>query len=83
MRLATGGHEIDYEIRGEGRPIVMIHGVTGDRQVMIEACEVALASGWQRVYLDLPGHGASKGDAARASADDLADGVAALVEQHR
>ncbi len=81
MRLATGGHEVDYEIRGEGRPIVMIHGVTGDRRVMIEACEAVLAGGWQRVYLDLPGHGASKGDVARAAADDLVDAVAALVEK--
>jgi pimeloyl-ACP methyl ester carboxylesterase len=81
MRLATGGHELDYEVRGEGRPIVMIHGVTGDRRVMVEAAEEALGVGWQRVYLDLPGHGASKGDPARASADHIVEALAELVQK--
>jgi pimeloyl-ACP methyl ester carboxylesterase len=78
MKLSVWPHEIDYEVRGEGRPLLCVHGVTGSRQVMIDTCEPALdgVTGWQRIYVDLPGHGASTGDPAAVSADDL---VHALV----
>ncbi len=79
MRFAFGGHEVDYEVRGEGRPVLLVHGVTGDRRVMMASYEAALAAGgWRRIYFDLPGHGASKGDWTRVSADGLVDLVAAL-----
>jgi pimeloyl-ACP methyl ester carboxylesterase len=83
MRFPVGGHEIDYEIRGEGRSIVMLHGMTVDRRIMIESCEGVLAArpGWRRIYLDLPGHGASRGDRSRASADGLVSALATFVRE--
>jgi pimeloyl-ACP methyl ester carboxylesterase len=69
-----------HETRGEGPTAVLIHGLTVDRRVMIEAFDELLAdAGLRRLYVDLPGHGASKGDAARASADDFVDELAKLV----
>jgi len=82
MRFSVAGHEIDYEVRGEGRPIILVHGVTGDRRVMEAAFDEALA-GWQRVYLDLPGHGASRGKWEQSSADSFVDSLGALVHELR
>src|SRR5260370_38919045 len=71
---------MEIEARGEGPTAVMVHGLNVDGRVMIEAFDELLAgAGLRRLYVDLPGHGASKGDAARASADDFVDELAALV----
>jgi pimeloyl-ACP methyl ester carboxylesterase len=54
MRLA-------WESRGQGRPVVCLHGFGLDRTVMMAAMEPALGrrTGLHRIYLDLPGHGES------------------------
>jgi pimeloyl-ACP methyl ester carboxylesterase len=77
------GHRIEFEVRGdEGAPsIVLLHGLAGDRAILVESCEPALARrALRRLYLDLPGHGRSTGSAASASADDLVAALAELVE---
>ncbi|MSP63503.1 MAG: alpha/beta hydrolase [Myxococcales bacterium] len=83
MRFAIDGHEIDYEIRGEGRTVVLLHGLTTDRRILVEACEPVLSAepGWRRIYLDLPGHGASRGNKDRAFADALVDALDALIQE--
>ena len=82
MRIAGYGHEIDYEVRGDGRAVVCIPGLTVDRQLLVEACEPALdRPGVRRIYLDLPGHGRSSGDVAHASADSLCAALVALVKE--
>jgi pimeloyl-ACP methyl ester carboxylesterase len=55
------GIPIEVEIRGEGRPILLVHGWSADRRYMIADLEPVFteATGWQRVYFDLPGHGAT------------------------
>ena len=55
------GIPVSYEARGEGKPILLIHGWSADRRYMVADLEpiLAAAPGWQRVYLDLPGHGAT------------------------
>ena len=68
MRYEIGGHDVEVEVIGDGRPILFVHGLAVDRRVMTALFE-PLPSGWRRIYVDLPGHGASKGDPTRASAD--------------
>lgn len=53
------GIPVAYEERGSGRPILLVHGWSGDRHYMVADLEpaFALAPGWRRIYLDLPGHG--------------------------
>jgi pimeloyl-ACP methyl ester carboxylesterase len=48
-------------VRGDGVPIVLIHGWSADRRYMIADLEPVFATspGWRRIYLDLPGHGAT------------------------
>ena len=53
------GIPVAYETRGEGPPILMVHGWSADRHYLIADLEAAFAAhpDWRRVYLDLPGHG--------------------------
>jgi pimeloyl-ACP methyl ester carboxylesterase len=82
VRFDVDGHALDYEVRGGGRAIVLVHGLTTDRRILVEACEPVLAAaGLRRIYLDLPGHGASQGAPARASADDLVAALAVFVRE--
>jgi pimeloyl-ACP methyl ester carboxylesterase len=80
-RFPIHGHEIAWESRGEGKPIVFLHGLASARGFLIDACEPVLAplGRHRRVYVDLPGHGESKGHGGSASADDLAAALAILV----
>lgn len=88
MRLAIEDQEIeiDVEVRGPERAptLVFVHGLTTDRRILQEAFEPVFAerTGWRRLYLDLPGHGASPANLASASADGLVATVAAVVREH-
>ena len=76
------GHAIDYEVRGEAgkKTVVLVHGIAGDRAILVESCDAALAArGLRRVYVDLPGHGQSRGNPGAASADHLVGALCALV----
>src|SRR6185436_8504499 len=76
------GSRIDYEVRGEpdAQPVVLLHGLAGDRAILVESCEPVLARrGLRRLYLDLPGHGRSTGSAENASADELVGALGALI----
>jgi len=55
------GIPIACEVRGEGRPILLIHGWSADRDYMLADLEPIFAEhpGWRRIYFDLPGHGAT------------------------
>lgn len=48
-----------YELFGEGRPIIMLHGWSVDHRYMVSDMEPTFRQhdGWKRIYLDLPGHG--------------------------
>jgi pimeloyl-ACP methyl ester carboxylesterase len=59
METEVQGINIYYEIIGEGRPIVMLHGGYVDHRQMVGDLEPLFAkrSNWKRIYPDLPGHG--------------------------
>ncbi|MEV7601756.1 alpha/beta fold hydrolase [Kitasatospora sp. NPDC089797] len=61
---------------GDGTPLVLIHGYTVDHRVLLPL-EPAFADrpGWRRLYLDLPGHGASPRLPGPTSAAALAEAV--------
>jgi pimeloyl-ACP methyl ester carboxylesterase len=48
---------VHYETRGEGKPIVLLHGGGPDRRSMIGCMEPILSKrkGWPRIFPDLPG----------------------------
>ena len=53
---------ISYEIIGEGKPIILLHGYAFDHRVMIGCMEPILSESnhYKRVYMDLPGMGKSE-----------------------
>ena len=57
--VTVQGIPVAFESRGEGTPVVLIHGWLGDHRYMRADLEPVFAggSGWRRIYLDLPGHG--------------------------
>jgi len=67
------GIPIAYEVRGEGRPILLIHGWSADRTYMLADLEPIFDEhpGWQRVYLDLPGHGATPAPGWLSTQDEM------------
>ena len=67
------GIPVEVEIRGEGRPILLIHGWSADRRYMLADLEpvFALVPGWCRIYIDLPGHGATPAPDWLASQDQM------------
>ena len=64
---------IDYEILGEGTPVLIIHGWGIDRTTMQGALEVVFEAlgGYKRFYIDLPGMGRSEHGDVRNSDDIL------------
>ena len=54
------GHELYYEIEGEGEPVVFLHGLTFDL-TMWDAQMDALTEHYQVIRYDAVGHGRSSG----------------------
>ncbi len=80
MRRLEG---IDFETRGAGRPLVVLHGANIDRLSMIDALEPAFDGlpGWERIYLDTPGHGASPADGIESN-DHVLSRLADFLDAH-
>jgi pimeloyl-ACP methyl ester carboxylesterase len=74
---------IDYEVHGEGRPILLLHGWTMDRRVEMADYEAFFATrpGWRRFYPDLPGMGRSIAKPGLACQDDILETTLAFVDQ--
>jgi pimeloyl-ACP methyl ester carboxylesterase len=66
-------------VRGEGTPVVLVHGWSADHRYMLADLEPTFAgqSGWQRIYLDLPGHGMTPAPKWLGSQDQM---LAVLLE---
>lgn len=61
MEIELPNGSINAVTCGEGHPILIMHGGGLDHRHMHDALEPVFEglSGWRRVYIDLPGHGAS------------------------
>ena len=61
MRCELGELTLHYDRLGDGIPFLALHGMPLDRSAAIYEYEQVLSkrSGWQRIYVDLPGHGES------------------------
>ena len=74
------GIRFAYESEGAGRPIVLLHGLGGDRAAALELCSPG--PGRFRIALDQRGHGETEsvGDPPGFTFDALAGDVAALLD---
>lgn len=74
---------IYYEIHGEGKPIVMIHGRSPDHRLMkgcMEPIFKTINTTWQRIYFDLPGMGKTKGAPWITGSDQMFDLVMDFID---
>jgi len=53
------GVSIDYFAAGEGRPLVLVHGITESRRTWDPLLAPLIAAGYRVIAMDLRGHGAS------------------------
>lgn len=74
---------INYEIIGEGKPIIMIHGYYADNRVMAGCMEPIFSSkdDYKRIYIDLPGMGKSESAEWITNSDAMLDIVIEFIEK--
>lgn len=72
-----------YELFGEGRPIIMLHGWSLDHRSMQSDMEPLFRHrrGWKRIYLDLPGHGRTPGKDWITNQDNILDVVLDFIDR--
>lgn len=78
-RARINGVELAYELRGDGAPLVMIHGAQGD-QTMFAGLAPALATSFRVLTFDQRGSGLSEKPDMDYSIAMLADDTAALMD---
>ncbi|GAA0480772.1 2-hydroxy-6-oxo-6-phenylhexa-2,4-dienoate hydrolase [Paractinoplanes deccanensis] len=69
------------ERRGDGTPVLLLHGFGVDHRILLPLEEVFAAHpGWQRLYLDLPGFGRTPGSDDVRGSDDVVAAVCQFVD---
>ena len=78
--VLKNGLRLHYQQTGEGPPLVLIHGLTGNLAVWHLKIVPLLCDSFRIVSYDLRGHGYSDMPATGYSADDMADDLADLMD---
>jgi pimeloyl-ACP methyl ester carboxylesterase len=76
--IASDGARIAYDEEGEGRPLLLLHGLMANRHFF--APQLALAGRFRLIRIDLRGHGESRAAAPPPDVATLAADVAGLAE---
>ncbi len=76
--IEAGGHRIAFEQRGEGPPIVFLHGYVGDRRTWRRQLDV-LSDEFTVVAWDAPGYGGSSDPPDSFPLSGFADALAAFI----
>ncbi len=74
---------IHYEVFGNGRPILVLHGGYLDHRHMVDALEPLFddREGWKRIYIDIPGHGKSPVNPGISTHDEVLELILAFVSE--
>jgi len=78
LRVSAGGADLAVEVRGEGAPILFIHGFPFDRTMWRH--QLAGLSRWKRIAPDLRGAGASSAPADGYSVARYADDLVQVLD---
>jgi pimeloyl-ACP methyl ester carboxylesterase len=73
---------IYYEQFGEGMPLLLLHGWSGDHRHMADDFEPLFEQreGWKRIYPDIPGMGRTLGPSWITNQDQMLDVLLAFIE---
>ena len=74
---------LHYQVIGEGKPVLLLHGMCCDMGLMKGCMEPVFEKkgGYRRIYLDLPGMGKSTAPREYASADKILEILGAFVRE--
>ncbi|MBX4262083.1 alpha/beta hydrolase [Clostridium estertheticum] len=74
---------INYEIIGNGKPIIMLHGYNVDHRLMAGCMEPVFSTenGYKRIYIDLPGMGKSESAEWIIDSDIMLDIVISFIDK--
>ncbi len=83
MELNIKDLKLNYEIYGEGTPILMLHGYTPDHRLMSGCLEPIFKKrrNYRRIYIDLPGMGRTKAMDWLTNSDTMLDIVIQFIEK--
>ena len=83
MKVRLPRITIHYEAFGEGRPLIVLPGWPDAGRVPADYLEPVFADrpGWRRLYLDLPGRGATRGERWITRNDQVLDIVLEVIDQ--
>ena len=83
MKCNVKNISINYEVFGEGKPIIIIHGSHVDHRLMTGCMEPVFKNreGYKRIYIDLPGMGKTKGENWITNSDLMLDIVIDFIEK--
>lgn len=84
MECDLGNIKVHYEIIGEGKPIVFLHGFglkSSHLDWLNEVENTKKIDSWQRVYLDLPGMGKTLGEDWITSGDDFLNVIIRFIHK--
>lgn len=79
LRVAVAGAELAVDVRGDGAPLVMVHGFPLDRALWRH--QLAALSRWKRIAPDLRGCGASSVPAEGYSMGRYADDLMTVLDK--
>jgi pimeloyl-ACP methyl ester carboxylesterase len=75
---AADGTRIDYHVTGDGRPLLLVHGITESSRTWEPLVEPLVGAGYRVLAMDLRGHGTS-GRAATYDLGSMAADVGAVL----
>lgn len=78
--VLTRAGEIAYWTRGQGAPVLLLHGNSAGKEVFCKQMDVLAEAGYRAVAVDLPGHGESS-DAAAPERDYSIVGYASVMRE--
>jgi len=83
MECELGDITLNYQKVGSGKPLLFLHGGVGDHQPWLQALEPLFESrqGWERIYLDLPGHGQTQAPDWLTTDDQVLDILLRFIDQ--
>lgn len=83
MEITIRELPVYYEIYGEGRPVLMLHGWSLDHFSILSSMEPVFKNrpGWKRIYLDLPGCGKTPGASWITDQDKILDIVLEFIDR--
>jgi pimeloyl-ACP methyl ester carboxylesterase len=79
-RMTLKGVDYYYDVRGQGEPLLLLHGGLGNSD-MFEPLLPILGAGRQLIVVDLQGHGRSSLGSRPIRCEAIADDIAALLKR--